>query len=85
MKTLQTINAGPEKCFTVAKEEINDNNTLLADVLYMQMENFVKSIIMGNINIANSSPQLLKLQILKNAYLKDRLHMRAKIKSLKDS
>lgn len=85
MKTLQNINTSPEKHFTVTKKEINNNNALLPNVLYSRMEKFVKSIISDNFNIANPTPQLLKLQILKNAYLKDRLHIKAKIKSLNAS
>ena len=85
MKTLQNIITSPEKHFTVAKKEINNHNALLPNALYGQMENFVKSIIADNFNIHNPTPQLLKLQILKNAYFKDRLHIKAKIKSLNES
>ncbi len=85
MNTLQNIITIPEKYFTVDKKEINNSKALLPNVLYNQMELFAKTIISENTNIANSTPQLLKLQILKNAYLNDRLHIKAKIKTLNKS
>ena len=85
MKTLQNIFTSPEKHFTVAKNEINNNKALLPNVLYTQMELFVKTIISEHANLAKPAPKLLKLHILKNAYLNDRLHIQAKIKKLNAS
>ena len=82
MKTLQNIFTSPEKYFTVTKKEINNNKALLPNVLYDQMDRFVSSIISDHANITHQSPQLFKLQILKNAYLNDTLLIKAQIKKL---
>ena len=84
MKTLQNRISSPEKHFTVTKKEINNNKALLTNVLYNEMEQFVKTLIPDNKNSAQCRPKLMQLQILKNAYLKDRLHFKGKIIKLNE-
>lgn len=82
MKTSKNILANTEKNFTVSKKETNNYNALLPNVLYNEMEQFVKKIISTNTNFVSSSPQLYKLQILKNAYFNDTLILKAQVKKL---
>lgn len=85
MNSLQTINTSPENNFIVTRKDINNSNALLSNVLYKKMEFFVKSIISEKFDISNPIPKLMKLQILRNAYLKDRLHINSQIKTLNES
>jgi hypothetical protein len=79
MKTLNFCPTNPTTYFTVTKNDINNNNALLPNTLYNEMQQFVTSIIANNPEIANKTPKLYKLEILKNAFLNDQLLMASKI------
>jgi len=82
MNTLKNKNILQEKYFTVGKKHINNNKALLPNVLYQEMEHFVNCIISNYKDLVLPTPQLFKLQILKNAYLNDKLILSANIKRL---
>lgn len=84
MKTLQNTPTNPEKFFTVTKKDINNNKALLPNVLYETMEKFVNSIAVNNTEISNTAPRLYKLEILRNAFLHDKLLITSQIKKLND-
>jgi hypothetical protein len=79
MKTAQYTFKNPKTYFTVTKNDINDNNALLPNVLYETMEEFVNTIILNNPDIANIPPKLYQLKILKNAFLDDKLLLQSNI------
>lgn len=85
MKTLQNAIASPTKNFLVTQNDINKSNALLSNILYNEMEHFSKDIIFGQIDLGYTTPQLYKLQILKNAHLGDRLLLKSQIKKLNHS
>ncbi|NLP57010.1 hypothetical protein [Lutibacter sp. B1] len=80
MKTLQNQFTSPEKYYTVKKTDTNNNNILLPNILYTQMEYFATNVILSNTSIAYPIPQLYKLQLLKNVYTDDTLAFKAQIK-----
>jgi len=82
MNTLKNNNLLQEKYFTVGKKHINNNKALLPNVLYNEMEHFVSCIISNYKDLVLPTPQLFKLQILKNAYLNDKLILSVNIKRL---
>lgn len=82
MNTQEYINLHPEKNFTVTINDINNNRALLANVLYKKMEDFTKSVISYHIEGNPPTPQSFKLNILKNAYLNDKLVIKTQIKKL---
>lgn len=79
MKTLKNIYSTPERHFVVTEKDINNKNALLPHVLYNEMEDFVKSIITNQANLTFSLPELYKLQLLKNAFLNDKLLIKSQI------
>ncbi|SFS29949.1 hypothetical protein [Lutibacter maritimus] len=79
MKTLENTYTSPERNFTVTEKDINNKNALLTHVLYNEMEDFVKSIITKHAYMAFPLPQLYKLQLLKNAFLNDKLLIKSQI------
>jgi hypothetical protein len=81
MNTLNN-NTLQEIYFNVGKKHINNNKALLPNVLYQEMEHFVNCIISNYKDLVLPTPQLFKLQILKNAYLNDKLTLSANIKRL---
>ena len=85
MKTLHNTIASPTKNFLVTQNDINKSNALLSNILYNEMEHFSKDIIFGQIDAAYPTPQLYKLQILKNAHLGDRLLLKSQIKKFSHS
>lgn len=84
MKTSENNTLSQKNIFTVTLNDINTNKALLPSVLYTKMETFVKEKIAENSDIIHPIPQLHKLQILKNAYLKDQLVLNSQIKQLND-
>ena len=82
MNTLETIFLNTEKNFTVNKKDVNNNKALLPNVLYKEMEQFVQNSISSHQNFVFHTPQLFKLQILKNAHLNDKLLLKAQVKKL---
>jgi len=84
MKTPENTTTNHSNIFTITLNDINTSNALLPAVLYSKMETFVKEKITEHIDIVYPIPQLLKLQILKNAYLEDELILNSKITQLND-
>ena len=82
MNLSQDFLINPEKNFTVHKKDTNNSKALLSNVLYNEMEQFVATIITNHKDLVYPTPQLFKLQILKNAYLNDKLILNAQIKKL---
>ena len=79
MKTLQYQLTNPKTYFTVTKNDINNSNALLPNVLYETMEEVVNTIILNNPDIANIPPRLCQLKLLKNAFLNDKLLLQSNI------
>ena len=79
MKNLENTITSPIKYFTVTEKDINNKKALLTNVLYTEIENFVKDVISKHSYIAYPIPQLYKLQVLNNAFLNDKLHIKSKI------
>ena len=79
MKTLNTLPTSPNRYFTVTEKDTNINNALLPNVLYNEMEAFVKNISSIKHIVALEPPLLYKLQVLKNAYLYDKLLIKSTI------
>jgi hypothetical protein len=82
MKALQNIFSTPKKNFKVTKYDINNNQALLPNVLYKQMETFVQSLIANQENKLCKTIKLTKLKLLKNAYLNDKLQINAEVITL---
>lgn len=80
MKNLQVTPENPKNCFTVTKNDINNHKALLPSILYVEMEKFASTTIAKNPDIINTPPKLYKLDILKNAFLNDKLIIESKIK-----
>ena len=80
MKNLHFAPENPKNCFTVTKKDINNHNALLPSILYGEMEKFASTIIANNPAIMNTPAKLYKLDILKNAFLNDKLVIESKIK-----
>ena len=80
MKNLQVAPENPKIYFTVTKKDINNHNALLPSILYGEMEKFASTIIANNPDIMNTPAKLYKLDILKNAFLNDKLVIESKIK-----
>lgn len=79
MKTLENTYTSPERHFTVTEKDTNTKNALLTHVLFNEMEDFVKSIIAKHAYMAFPLPELYKLQLLKNAFLNDKLLIKSQI------
>lgn len=75
----------PTTYFTVTKNDINNHKTLLPNKLYEVMEEFVTDIITNNPDLSDISPKLYKLEILKNAFLNDKLLIQSRIIKLNHS
>ena len=79
MTTINSHNLTPNKYFTVTEKDINTNNALLPNVLFSEMESFIKNIVnTKNFGIV-SSQRLYKLQIIGNAFLNDKLLIKSRI------
>lgn len=85
MKTTENAYTSPEKHFTVTEKDTNAKKTLLINVLYQEMENFVVDIISKHFYFAYPVPLLYKLQLLENAYLNDQLLLKSKIIKFNDA
>ncbi|PHR68884.1 MAG: hypothetical protein COA67_12070 [Lutibacter sp.] len=68
--------------FIVTNNYINNNKTLLPNVLYKKMETFVLKSVSPFEHVIISKPALKKLNILKNAFLNDSLQLSSNIKKL---
>lgn len=71
--------------FTVTKNDINNHKALLPNKLYEVMEQFANNIIANNPDLSSVSPRLYKLEILKNAFLNDKLLVQSRIIKLNHS
>lgn len=69
----------PTTYFTVTKNDINNHKALLPNKLYEVMEDFVTDMIANNADLSDISPKLYKLEILKNAFLNDKLLIQSRI------
>lgn len=76
------INTPLENHFTVAVNEINNSRALLPFILYKKMEQYAQSSAFPFKDHLISRPILLKLNMLKNAYLNDQLLLDSHIKKL---
>lgn len=85
MKTLQFNPTNPETHFTVTKNNINNHNALLPNILYETMEEFAKDIVVNNIELVQTSPKLYQLELYENAFLNDQLKLQSKIKKFNGS
>lgn len=85
MKNLITLPSNPETNFIVSKNDINNNKALLPNVLYETMELFATTVIENNPEITNISSKLYRLEILKNAFLNDKLLLQSSIKKYNET
>lgn len=74
----------PITYFKVTKNDINNHKALLPNKLYEVMEQFVTDMIANNAELNVNSPKLYKLEILKNAFLNDKLLIHSRIIKLSD-
>ena len=74
-----------ENNFTVAVNEINNSRALLPFILYKKMEQYAQSSAFPFKEYIISRPILLKLNILKNAFLNDQLQLDSHIKKLNNN
>lgn len=68
--------------FKITKSDVNNNKTLLPSVLYTKMESTAKSFLKSAEEHKNIQQHLFKLNVLKHAYLKDRLIITHTIRKL---
>jgi len=68
--------------FTVTKKEVNNNKTLLPSVLYDRMESTAIQSLSAIKEHTVIKQNLFKLNLLKNAFLKDQLTITHKIQKL---
>lgn len=85
MKILHYLPTNPEINFTVTKNDINNYKALLPNVLYETMEEFASAIINNNPDITNTTPKLYRLELLKNAFLDDKLLLQSSIKKYNET
>jgi hypothetical protein len=71
-----------ENHFTVTINDINNSRALLPFILYKKMEQYAQSSAFPFKEYIISRPILLKLNLLKNAYLNDQLQLDSPIKKL---
>lgn len=79
MKNL-TRNGNNSANFIVNSKQVNNNKILLPVVLYTKMEELVKDTAIPFSDYIVSKPALKKLEILKNAYIKDNLLLNSSLK-----
>ena len=83
MNTLNNITTNnPTTYFKVTKNDINNHKALLPNKLYEVMEQFVTDIITNNPELSANAHKLYKLEILKNAFLNDKLLIQSRITKL---
>ena len=80
MKTYINNSTSNTSRFIVAINQINNSKTLLPYVLYIKMEELAIQSINPFNDIVDSKPSLKKLNILKNAFLNDKLLLKSSIK-----
>lgn len=70
--------------FSITKSEVNEFRTLLPSVLYTKMESTAKQFLKSIEEHKNIQQHLFKLNVLQNAYLKDRLKITHTIQKLNE-
>lgn len=70
--------------FNITKGEVNHHKTLLPSILYQKMESTAKQFLKSIEAHKDIQQHLFKLNILQNAYLKDRLKITHTIRKLND-
>lgn len=85
MKNVHSLPTNPETNFIVTKNDINNDKALLPNILYKNMEDFATAIINNNSDISNTTPRLYRLEILKNAFLDDKLLLQSNIKKYNET
>lgn len=75
----------PKTYFTVTNNFVNNSKALLPNVLYSKIEEFANSIIRKHTNKSYSNAEFYKLEMLKNAFLNDRVNVSGKIKQLNEN
>ena len=82
MKNYINTSRIPTDQFTVAVNQVNNSRALLPVILYDKMEKFAMTSICSFPYLIVSEPTLYKLNILKNAFLNDKLQIKSRIKKL---
>lgn len=85
MKRIINKNTKNTSNFTVAINHVNNSKTLLPHALYEKMEEVVLISANPFEHIIISKPLLKKLNLLKNAFLNDKLQLNSYIKKLSDN
>ena len=70
--------------FTITRNEVNKHKTLLPSVLYTKMESTAKQFLKSIEAHKDIQQHLFKLNVLQNAYLKDRLKITHTIQKLNE-
>tara|TARA_B100000809_G_scaffold266776_2_gene331485 strand:- start:32447 stop:32812 length:366 start_codon:yes stop_codon:yes gene_type:complete len=70
--------------FNITKSEVNKNKTLLPSILYQKMEATAKQFLKSIAAHKNIQQHFFKLNMLQNAYLKDRLKITHTIQKLNE-
>lgn len=70
--------------FNITKSEVNANKTLTTSVLYTKMESTAKQFLKSIEDQKDIQQHLFKLNVLQNAYLKDRLKITHTIQKLNE-
>ncbi|MFC2109466.1 hypothetical protein ACFLRU_03670 [Bacteroidota bacterium] len=71
-----------EYSYTVTKKDVNENKALLPNVLFNTMESTAMKSLVSIKDHLNVDQNLFKLNLLKNAYLKDHLKITHKVQKL---
>ncbi|HKJ06406.1 MAG TPA: hypothetical protein VJ970_02980 [Flavobacteriaceae bacterium] len=82
MSTTRSIYTSTAKTFVVTKKHVKNGKTLLTNVLFLEIEQYLQNIISKYEAFINTNPKLYKIQMLKNAYLNDCLQLNAQVKKL---
>ncbi|MDT0551760.1 hypothetical protein [Urechidicola vernalis] len=70
--------------FIVAVDQINNSRALLPFVLFKKMESYSLYATLPYKEFISSKPNLTKLEILKNAFLNDKLQIKSHLKKLNE-
>ena len=85
MKKIINKNTENTSNFIVTNNYVNNNKTLLPNILYKKMEAYVLKSTKPFEQIIKSKPELKKLNLLKNAFLNDTLKLSSNIKKLDEN
>ncbi len=76
------LNSNNKNHFTVDISQINNSKALLPYILFKKMEQFAVFAALPYQEHISSKPTLSKLNILKNAFLNDKLQIKSSVKKL---